>query len=30
MLGDVLLIADKHREAGEAIIEMILKNRNPR
>lgn len=30
MLGDVLLIADKHREAGEAIIEMILKNRKPK
>lgn len=30
MLGDILLIADKHREAGEAIIEMILKNRKPK
>jgi uridine kinase len=30
MLGDILLIADKHREAGEAIIEMILKNRTPK
>jgi uridine kinase len=30
MLGDVLLIADKHREAGESIIEMILKNRKPK
>jgi uridine kinase len=30
MLGDVLLIADKHREAGEAIIEMILENRKPK
>ncbi len=30
MLGDVLLIADKHREAGEAIIELILKNRKPK
>ncbi len=30
MLGDVLLIADKHREAGEAIINLILKNRKPK
>lgn len=30
MLGDVLLIADKHREAGEAIIQVILKNRKPK
>jgi uridine kinase len=30
MLGDILLIADKHREAGEVIIEMILKNRSPK
>jgi len=30
MLGDVLLIADKHREAGESIIEMILENRMPK
>src|SRR5512137_2987559 len=27
MLGDVLLITDKHREAGEIIIEQILKNK---
>ena len=27
MLGDVLLITDKHREAGEKIIAHILKNR---
>ncbi len=27
MLGDVLLITDKHREAGEIIINYILKNR---
>ncbi|MDP3462762.1 MAG: hypothetical protein Q8S18_08250 [Bacteroidales bacterium] len=30
MLGDVLLIADKHREAGEVIIDHILKNRKPK
>jgi uridine kinase len=30
MLGDVLLIADKHREAGEVIINLILKNRKPK
>jgi uridine kinase len=30
MLGDVLLIADKHREAGEVIIDFILKNRKPK
>jgi len=30
MLGDVLLIADKHREAGEVIIDLILKNRKPK
>jgi len=28
MLGDILLIEDKHRKAGEAIIEKILPNRN--
>jgi len=28
MLGDILLIEDKHRKAGEAIIEKILQNRN--
>jgi len=27
MLGDVLLITDKHREAGEIIIDHILKNK---
>jgi uridine kinase len=27
MLGDVLLITDKHREAGEIIIEHIIKNK---
>lgn len=27
MLGDVLLITDKHREAGEKILEEILKKR---
>jgi uridine kinase len=27
MLGDVLLIAEKHQKAGEIIIEKILKNR---
>ena len=27
MLGDILLIEDKHRKAGEVIIEKILKNR---
>jgi uridine kinase len=27
MLGDVLLITDKHREAGEVIIDHILKNK---
>jgi len=30
MLGDVLLIADKHREAGQVILEMIVKNRKPK
>jgi uridine kinase len=30
MLGDVLLIADKHRKAGEVIIDLILKNRKPK
>ena len=30
MLGDVLLIADKHREAGEVIIDLILKNKKPK
>lgn len=27
MLGDILLIQDKHKEAGEAILEVILKNK---
>jgi uridine kinase len=27
MLGDILLITDKHREAGETIIEHIIKNK---
>lgn len=30
MLGDVLLIEDKHRNAGEIIISEILKNRKDR
>lgn len=30
MLGDVLLIANKHREAGEVIIDFILRNRKPK
>ncbi len=30
MLGDVLLIAEKHQIAGEAIIEFILKNPKPK
>lgn len=30
MLGDVLLIADKHREAGQIIIDLIIKNRKPK
>ncbi|MBK9292520.1 MAG: uridine kinase [Bacteroidetes bacterium] len=30
MLGDVLLIDEKHRVAGEAIIQMILQNRKPK
>lgn len=30
MLGDVLLIDEKHRVAGEAIIQMILENRKPK
>jgi uridine kinase len=30
MLGDVLLIDEKHRLAGEAILQMILNNRKPK
>ncbi len=30
MLGDVLLIGEKHQKAGEAIIEMILSQRKPK
>lgn len=30
MLGDVLLIDEKHRLAGEAILQIILKNRTPK
>lgn len=30
MLGDVLLITDKHRKAGEIIIEKILSARKPK
>lgn len=30
MLGDVLLITEKHQKAGEAIIEFILKNPKPK
>ncbi len=30
MLGDVLLIDEKHRVAGEAIKQMILENRKPK
>lgn len=30
MLGDVLLIDEKHRLAGEEIIRMILENRKPK
>jgi uridine kinase len=30
MLGDVLLITEKHQMAGEAIIEKILSNRKPK
>jgi uridine kinase len=30
MLGDVLLITEKHQKAGEAIIEHILKNQKPK
>jgi len=30
MLGDVLLITDKHRIAGELIVDSILENRKPK
>jgi uridine kinase len=30
MLGDVLLITEKHQKAGEIIIEQILANRKPK
>ncbi|MFZ4463997.1 MAG: hypothetical protein ACOYN5_09115 [Bacteroidales bacterium] len=30
MLGDVLLIAEKHQKAGEIIIETILQHRKPK
>jgi uridine kinase len=30
MLGDVLLIAEKHQQAGEKIIEIILEKRSPK
>ncbi|HQO49485.1 MAG TPA: hypothetical protein PK939_03595 [Bacteroidales bacterium] len=30
MLGDVLLIAEKHQKAGEAILEMVLQNQKPK
>lgn len=30
MLGDVLLIAEKHQKAGEIIIDQILANRKPK
>lgn len=30
MLGDVLLIADKHREAGQIIIDLIVKSHKPK
>lgn len=30
MLGDVLLITEKHQKAGEVIIERILANRKPK
>ena len=30
MLGDVLLIGEKHQKAGEAIIEMILNHHKPK
>ena len=30
MLGDVLLIGEKHQKAGEAIIEYMLKNKKPK
>jgi uridine kinase len=30
MLGDILLITEKHQKAGEIIIEKILENRKPK
>ncbi len=30
MLGDVLLIGEKHQKAGEAILDYILKNKKPK
>ncbi len=30
MLGDVLLITEKHQKAGEIIIEQILANQKPK
>lgn len=30
MLGDVLLIAEKHQKAGESILEMVLQNQKPK
>ena len=30
MLGDVLLITEKHQKAGEIIIDHILANRKPK
>lgn len=30
MLGDVLLIAEKHQKAGDAILEMVLQNKKPK
>jgi uridine kinase len=30
MLGDVLLITEKHQQAGEKIMEMILNNKRPK
>ncbi|HQQ12974.1 MAG TPA: hypothetical protein PK855_07420 [Bacteroidales bacterium] len=30
MLGDVLLIAEKHQKAGEVILEMVLQNQKPK
>lgn len=30
MLGDVLLIAEKHQKAGEVVLEMVLQNQKPK